>query len=108
MALIGARFGHTEISAQWPVGLDARITQWDGGVDTLIHPHWDGNVPPLDLFIVPTSNRDTFTAIFEVVADGAATLTEKREEQAWIARDQHYEQRNGSRRVGWAAIPTTN
>jgi hypothetical protein len=63
-------------NSEWPRSDDLRTAQWDGGVDTIIHPHWDASVPGLPAFVTPQTDAMTFTARFEAVADRADTITE--------------------------------
>jgi hypothetical protein len=59
----------------WRRSDDLRTAQWDGGVDTIIHPHWDAAVPHLTAFVTPQTDAYTFTAKIEAVADRAVTIT---------------------------------
>lgn len=76
VTLDGAIFHQT--NPEWPRSDDLRTAQWDGGVDTIIHPHWDGSLPRLSAFVTPPTDTATFTATFDVVADRADTITEIR------------------------------
>jgi hypothetical protein len=79
ITLSRAKFYRTSSNAaEWPIALDEHIVQWDGGVDTIIHPRWNGQVPRVDLFVVP-EDPTSFEAKFEVVADRARTLIETRD-----------------------------
>ena len=60
----------------WQGGKNLSIVQWDGGVDTIIHPGWDAHVPSLDAWLILDETADRLTATVEVVADRVRTITQ--------------------------------
>jgi hypothetical protein len=73
VTLDGADFYQS--NPEWPMSDDLHTAQWDGGVNTIIHRHWDDSPPPLSAFVTPRTDAMTFTATFDVVADRADTIT---------------------------------
>ena len=59
---------------EWSQGSSMRIMQWDGGVDTIIHPDWNARIPSLVVELGLERTAD-FTATVEVVADRAGTIS---------------------------------
>jgi hypothetical protein len=71
---IGGAFFET-CSPAWNGGKNLSIVQWDGGVDTIIHPGWDAHVPTLTAQLMLDETADRLTATVEVVADRVRTIT---------------------------------
>jgi hypothetical protein len=76
VTLDGGYFHQT--NPEWPRSDDLSTAQWDGGADTIIHPHWDAPLPRLIAFVTPLTDATTVTATFDVVADRADTITATR------------------------------